>query len=43
MARLQYLVGSASGIGELDHDAPSAQEACSGHRSPLADPLYRRS
>ena len=41
VARLQYLVGSASGVGGLDHDAPSAQKACSGHRSPLADPLYR--
>jgi hypothetical protein len=43
VARLQYLVGSASGVGGLDHDAPSAKEACSGHRSPLADPLYHRS
>ncbi len=43
LARLQYLVGSASGAGDLDHDAPRAEKVCSGHRSPLADPLYRRS
>ena len=41
VARLQYLLGSASGVGEIDRDAPSAQKTCSGHRSPLADPLYR--
>lgn len=42
VARLQYLVGSASDVVELDHDAPGGSQSPGAHRSPLADPLYRR-